>query len=233
MGHKKKTQAELEREELTKTQVLNLKELERVANYEKKVSKKPAAILASIGIFAIGLGICYPGMTHMLSTSVANTNKANDEVVRKQEERRVSTTANDLTCSLVQPNVAEGTVATTTFEFAFENDILKSYKKSIDIKVEGTVAATPASIVTLDTSLINLMQTPLPGYTLAKKPIASTTPNVVDRYQAELMVDFTIFQKSTLTVLHTNNYFATVEFEPTDTKEVAQQRAVLGGYTCK
>lgn len=233
--HKKKTQAELEREELTKTQVLNLKELETVANYEKKTSKKPAAWLACIGIFAITLGVCYPSMTSMLSQSVASA-KVEEKKAEPKEQKKVATTSastNELTCSLTQPNTTDGTVSTTTFVFAFQNDMIASYKKSIDIKAQGAVTTTPLSIIALDTALTNLMQTPLTGYALEKKPIASTTPNVVDRYQATLAVDFATFNKATLTALHTSNYFATVEFDATDTKDMTQQKAVLGGYTCK
>lgn len=237
MSHKqkKKTQAEIEREELTKAQVLNLKELETVANYERKTSKKPAAWLASIGIFAIALGIFYPSMTSMLGQSAANAREENVKV-EPQKQKKVTTTSssvNELTCSLTQPNVTDDTVSTITFAFNFKNDIIANYTKSIDIKTEGTATATPLSIVALDTSLTNLMQTPLVGYALEKKPIASTTPNVVDKYQALLAVDFTTFNKASLTVLHTSNYFATVEFEATDTKDIVQQKVITAGYACK
>ena len=43
MARRRKSKEELE--ELTRTQVLNLKELEKAANFEKKTSQKPAAIL--------------------------------------------------------------------------------------------------------------------------------------------------------------------------------------------
>ena len=49
MGRRKKSNEELE--ELTRTQVLNLQELEHAAKYEKKTSKKPAAVLAILGVF--------------------------------------------------------------------------------------------------------------------------------------------------------------------------------------
>lgn len=233
--HKKKTQAEIEREELTKTQVLNLQELEQVANYERKTSKKPVAWLASIGMFAIALGIFYPSMTSMLSQSVANTKEENVKI-EPQEQKKVTTASssvNELICSLTQPNVTDGTVSTITFAFHFKNGIISDYTKSIDIKTEGTATTTPLSIIALDTSLTNLMQTPLVGYALEKKPIASMTANVVDKYQALLAVDFATFNKSSLTVLHTSNYFATVEFEATDTKDMVQQKVIMDGYTCK
>lgn len=56
----------LAKEELTKTQVLNLSELERVANYEKRTSKKPAAILATLGVMCITLGLSYNNIAAVL-----------------------------------------------------------------------------------------------------------------------------------------------------------------------
>ena len=66
MGRRKKSNEELE--ELTRTQVLNLQELEKAAKYEKKTSKKPAAVLAILGVFSISLGLCYPSLNNMLSS---------------------------------------------------------------------------------------------------------------------------------------------------------------------
>ena len=65
MRHRKSKE---ELEELTRTQVLNLQELEKAAKYEKRTSKKPAAVLAVIGVFSISLGLCYPSVNNMLSS---------------------------------------------------------------------------------------------------------------------------------------------------------------------
>ena len=54
--------SEISREELTRTQVLNLQELERVANYERKTSKRPAALFAFAGFLAITMGLLYPNI---------------------------------------------------------------------------------------------------------------------------------------------------------------------------
>ena len=59
---KQQSSSEISREELTRTQVLNLQELERVAKFEKQTSKRPAVLFALAGVVAITMGIFYPNI---------------------------------------------------------------------------------------------------------------------------------------------------------------------------
>ncbi len=236
MRRRKKSKEELE--ELTRTQVLNLQELERAANYEKKTSKKPAIVLAILGVFSISLGISYPGITNMLSSreidDTPTVSESREEENTEATEDATTTNSLTLNCSISQPNVAESTVVNTSYSFQFlETGTLTNYVKTMDIAVSAPVAVTPASIVSLDTSLANLMQTPIVGYTLEKTPTASSDPNIVDGYNAKLTVDLAQLNTSTLTPLHTTNSFANVEFSAADTKDVVLQRLVAAGYTCQ
>ena len=118
-------------------------------------------------------------------------------------------------------------------KFGMTPDTLRYYEKVMDISVSTPVTQTPASIVTLDTSLANLVQTPITGYLLEKEASASTTPNVVDSYTAKLSVDMTRYDPTTMTALHKSNSFANVEFSTTDTKDTLQQKLTSKGYTCQ
>lgn len=237
MARRRKSKEELE--ELTRTQVLNLKELEKAANFEKKTSQKPAAIFAILGAISISLGIFYPNITTMLSgREVEDTPSVSEQRQEDTSSDASATTtevsANSLSCSMVQVNPEDATLVTTTYNFQFQElGTLVSYQKESDITVSAPVAQTPSSIVTLDTSITNLMQTPIVGYTLEKVPTASTDPTIVDGYTAKLSVDFTTFNPATLTPLHTSNTFANVEFVNTDTKDIIQQRLMALGYTCQ
>lgn len=234
MGRRKKSNEELE--ELTRTQVLNLQELEHAAKYEKKTSKKPAAVLAILGVFSISLGLCYPGLNNMLSSRGGEDRPVVSEQRQEETEEESTATVNPLalTCILSQTNPADATLVTTTYSFQFlDTGTLRYYEKVMDISVSTPVTQTPASIVTLDTSLANLVQTPITGYLLEKTPRASTTPNVVDGYNAKLAVDFTQFNPATLTTLHTTNTFANVEFNSQDTRDTISARIISGGYTCE
>ena len=231
MRHRKSKE---ELEELTRTQVLNLQELEKAAKYEKRTSKKPAAVLAVIGVFSISLGLCYPSVNNMLSCRSVEDKPVVSE--KRQEDVDAASTVNplSLSCTLSQTNPTDVTLVNTTYNFQFlDTGTLKYYEKVMDISVSTPVAQTPASIITLDSSLANLVQTPITGYLLEKTPRASTSPNVVDGYTAKLAVDFTQFNPTTLTTLHTTNNFANVEFNSQDTKDTISARLIGGGYTCE
>lgn len=233
MARRKKTKEELE--ELTRTQVLNLQELEKAANFEKRTSKKPAAILAIIGLLSISLGISYPGINTMLSDKPITEKKVS--VSEKREELNITNNSvqesNELTCTASVANT-DATVTTVTYNFQFQSTgMLGFYTKTMDIKASAPLTQTPVSIISLDTSLANLMQTPINGYLIEKNPVASTTPNVVDGYTAKLSVDMTVFNPATLTALHTSNSFANVEFSASETKDIIKPRVESLGYTCK
>lgn len=231
MGRRKKSKEELE--ELTRTQVLNLQELEKAAKYEKKTSRKPAVVLAILGVFSISLGLGYPTVNNMLRSGDVETTPVQEQ---RQEEEEVGVVDNplSLTCTLSQTNSVDATLVTTTYNFTFlDVGTLSYYEKVMDISVSNPVTTTPSSIVVLDTSLATLVQMPITGYLLEKTPSASTTPNVVDGYQAKLAVDFTQFNPATLTTLHTSNTFANVEFNVQDTKDTISSRLIASGYTCQ
>ena len=228
MRHRKSKE---ELEELTRTQVLNLQELEKAARYEKRTSKKPAAFLALIGVFSISLGLCYPSVNNMLNKRISEDKPV---VSKQRQESVVNVNPTALSCTLSQTNPVDATLVTTTYNFQFlETGTLKYYEKVMDISVSNPVTQTPSSIVVLDTSLANLVQNLVVGYLLEKTPRASTLPNVVDGYTAKLAVDFTQFNPTTLTTLHTTNTFANVEFSVQDTKDTISTRLISGGYTCE
>ena len=234
MGRRKKSKQELE--ELTRTQVLNIQELENAAKYEKRTSKKPAVFFAVLGLLSISLGVSYPGIQSMMDDPSSKNDNVTEQ--RKEEEKEVSSTAtalqNALTCSINQMNEAEATTTVTNYTFNFsETNTLASFEKTATISVTTPVSATPASIVSLDTALANLKQTVIAGYTLETTPTASTTPNVVDGYTAKLIVDFASFNPQTLTALHTSNVFANVEFSNQDTKDTITTRLTQQGFTCQ
>ena len=234
LGRRKKSKEELE--ELTRTQVLNLQELEKAAKDEKRTNRKPAAIFAILGVFSISLGLCYPSINNMLSSRDVPETPTVSEQRQEETEETTTTEANPttMTCTLTQNNDVELTSTTTTYTFQFlDTGTLRYYEKVEDIKATTEVISTPASIVSLDTSLSNLMQTQINGYLLEKTPTASTTPNVVDGYNAKMAVDLTMFDPTTLTDLHRTNTLANVEFTSADTKDTIQQALLANGYTCQ
>ena len=62
-----KNSSQISQEELMKTQVLNLQDVEEAARYEKATSKKPAILVAVIGFFAIFLGTSLPFVNSLMN----------------------------------------------------------------------------------------------------------------------------------------------------------------------
>ena len=118
---KQQSSTEISREELTRTQVLHLQELERVANYERKTSKRPAALFAFAGFLAITMGLLYPNIMMAVDSigAVDNTSyRVNIEDKYHLETTPVVTSK--MTCNLTQPGLADGTDRIYTIELFFQ-----------------------------------------------------------------------------------------------------------------
>lgn len=123
---KKKKQAT---EELVQTQVLNIEEVRRVANYEKKLSKKPAAICAIFGIFMILLGGTSQGYISYNQMMLEVSTKQKNVAARKVNDNLQSNTT--LTCTLAKAANPDGTNFLATFTYEFTNNQLKGIKKEL------------------------------------------------------------------------------------------------------
>ena len=64
---------QMSEEELQRTQVLNFDTFKQVARYEKISSKKPAIIVALLGVLAIVIGGTYP----IVQSQMAKSNEKN------------------------------------------------------------------------------------------------------------------------------------------------------------
>lgn len=104
-------------EELQKTQILNLNELEKTIRFEKITSKKPALIVAVLGILLLIFGT-----TFQIAASLSSS--------RKVEKRKVEPTKQvvetSLSCVKTTLNNPDGTDITYNIDYYFENDKLAS-----------------------------------------------------------------------------------------------------------
>lgn len=124
---KKKKQAT---EELVQTQVLNIEEVRRVANYEKKLSKKPAAICAILGVFMILLGGGSQGYISYNKMMMETSTKQKNVVARKVDDN-LQNANSTLTCTLAKAANPDGTNFLATFTYKFTNNNLKGIKKEL------------------------------------------------------------------------------------------------------
>lgn len=107
----------LTQEELQKTQILNFKELQNTIRFEKITSKKPAIIVAVIGIFLLLFGT-----TFQIASSLSSDRK----VEKRKVEKEKTIVETSLSCVKTTLNNPDGTDITYNIDYYFENDKLTS-----------------------------------------------------------------------------------------------------------
>lgn len=121
-------------EELMQTQVLNIEEVRRVAKYEKKLSKKPAAFCAIIGTFMILFGggaQGYISYNNMLLEQSTKQHRVAERKVEEKEDKNIIAGDSTLSCYLSRQGNADGTNYIATFTFNFKDSKLKKVKKEL------------------------------------------------------------------------------------------------------
>jgi len=192
-------------EELAKTQVLNLSDVERVANYEKKTSKKPAIVLAIIGVMAISLGLVYPSIETALSKEPTSNKVENkmtqDELVSEETttqarvEEPVQTT--NVTCKVSSTGNKNGTDAFLETTLTFENAKLKSFTKKYTAVATAGNPIGPTSIQNLMTGYKYFDTVTIEGYKTLTTPLPTGNGFLVT-----INVDLTKFNPQTLPTTH-------------------------------
>ena len=99
-----KNSSQISQEELMKTQVLNLQDVEEAARYEKATSKKPAILVAVIGFFAIFLGTSLPFVNSLMNQK--DTSLKTDKTI---EKKQILNTESNLNCTYTSLNNPDGT----------------------------------------------------------------------------------------------------------------------------
>ena len=232
MGINARRRANKKSLDLTKTQVLNFSEVEEVAKYEKKTSKKPAIVLASIGVFAIMLGLFYPTINSSLKKDNNNSSTVLESNLRDTKE--VSNFANSLTCSYTKTTTEDNTTSVTTFNFKFDNAKLSSYEKVLNIVSTAPVTTvTPVSMVNVDSVINTVILNPISGYTITRNYQADqTNSNVVVNYTVRADVDLNKLNKNDLTMEYSSNDFLNVPYSLKDNYDVVKQNLEILGYIC-
>ena len=114
----------LTQEELQKTQVLNLKDVEEVARIEKICSKKPSIIIAIIGalLLTIGAGV-----------QVVSSMKTEENKVEKRDTTPMKIEKTTLSCVKTTLNNPDGTDTVYTITYNFEDKQLVGYTKAYNV----------------------------------------------------------------------------------------------------
>lgn len=226
MTRQEKKQQRLLKEELTKTQVLNLKDLEKIAAYEKKTSKKPAIILAILGAFLITSGAAYTPIMNMIS---------NDLVIEKASVSRkeIPEPVNDaklnegLICTYNVLNGANGIDTKMVINLHFADGKLIGYDKIMDVLPSiGKEAEGLSTVQNLLPAYQALEQTNISGYSIRSVSKGAG-------FETKVVVDLEKFDPTTLPSTYSDKPITRIDFLLNDTKDIALTRSKNLQYVCE
>ncbi len=210
----------LSQEELMKTQVLNLKDVEAAIKYEKRTSKKPAIILAFLGFFAILLGTSFPFVNSMLT-------KKNTEVktTRKIEKKKILNTESNLNCTYSSLNNYDGTDTNLNIQLSFNNDKLVRVIKNYTINPTEGSPLGPTTIINYINGYQPFLQQTIKGYQI-------TVYQVNSGLVVTSSVDLKNFNLETFPELYKNNIATNVEYLYETDKIAIENDLITKGFSC-
>ena len=225
MSKMSRKQQRMMKEELTRTQVLNLTDLQKVAKYEKSISKRPAITLAILGLFMMLTGFSYNGIINFLTRvpSTLEENIYHKEVGEDEEEINTST----VKCSFISIGNHDGTDTSLNVTLNLVDGKLVNYNKVAtfvpSFANEQLGLATIQSYLPVFQSLSMIV---IPGYSLNVLPKGTGFETVVN-------IDLDNIDGTLLTDTHNGCAATNVEFALGDTKEMILTKATSYGYQCQ
>ncbi len=216
---------QMSREELTKTQVLNLTDLQRVAKYEKSISKKPAIFLSVLGIICIIAGLSYNSVMAIIIDKIT----PEPPVVSKRitENKNLVETKNDtVTCHYTSIDANSGTELILDLNLIFYNNTLDSCIKTMNYVTSlGKETIGQNSVNYYYPIFKSLEETTIPGYT-------TVTTLINNGFETKTTIDLKTINVANLTEQHKAYPGTNVDFIYGEDKETATQRAISYGYIC-
>ena len=210
---------QMSEEELQRTQVLNFDTFKQVARYEKISSKKPAIIVALLGVLAIVIGGAYP----IVQSQMAKSNEKNKSTVQARK-REVKPIASELTCTQTTPSVANGLDQIITIKYNFIDNKLTSFTKELTLGVSTGSTTGPTALK----EFINALQPFLvqkDGYSVTAKKIDNgvvTTTNV----------DYKTVDINSLPETNQKNGYFNVVYLADTNMEAIKEDMTTQKYTC-
>ncbi len=221
----KSSAQEMTREELTRTQVLNLSDFEQVAKYEKSTSKRPAIFLAILGVICIISGFSYTPIMNIVIEKI--TPPAPVISKRVTDSNLTKTLTDTMTCHFTNVGNATGVDITMDINLSFYDGKLNSYNKTMECIVAlGKEKVGKQNINKYYPSFKALEPINIAGY--------KTTTTLLDNgFETKVNIDLKTLNPQQLTTEHNNNLITKAEFAYGDTKDSAYQKASVYGYICE
>lgn len=223
---------QMDKDQLTRTQVLNINDVEQTAQQERKNTniKKLGLFILAIAVILITGGVSYQmlGIGVPEKTTPAPTNAPTDEPTNTPNA--IDVTPTGPYCSLEVLQDADGTDKIFTYTLNYEDNLLKGYTKNINITQTEGNADGVTTVENFNSEYSSYTSTQFNGYLLSVTP---TTINNLSGVQINSTVDLTLLDQSVLIEPFISNEYVKVEFQLDQSKEEVEAHLQELGYTCQ
>ena len=204
-------------EELQRTQVLNFDTFKQVARYEKISSKKPAIIVALLGVLAIVIGGTYP-LVQSQMTKKEQESKSSIQA-RKKDKKPV---ASELTCTQTTSLVANGLDQAINIKYNFIDNKLTSFTKEL------TLTISPGS--TIGPSELQNFIIALQPFLVQKEGYSVTVKQIENGVVTNTSVDYKNLDINTLPEINQQNVYFNVIYLADSNRESIKQDMTNQNY---
>lgn len=214
----------LTQQELQRTQVLNLEEVEKAARYERISSKKPAIAVAVLGVLFLAFGTTFQVATNLkASNNKVEKRDIAEEVVEKEETVKV--VESNMKCTQSSLNNADGTDTEYTIQYNFEDNKLVGFTKTYAINptVGNQLGATTVQNYSI---AYQQFMNPTDGYQI------EVVPNG-EGLLVTVVVDFKTLDLTLLNPTQQNHFSTSVDYPLETEKETIQTDMVTKGLICE
>ena len=218
---KKQNKTKEEIEELQRTQVLNLKDVEETVRFEKSISKKPAMIIAIIGAIFITLG----STLQIAKTMKKSVEPKVEKRVISKEKQTVAPVI--LECQNIQMNNPDGTNITYTINYTFNNYKLTNFTKKYSI---AAIEGNQVGLQTIQQYIVGYrdFMNPVNGYTI------SVTPNETQTVlTAVVSADLEKIDMNTFPEMQKNHISTSIDYQKDTAFLTIQSDMSSKGFTCE
>ena len=216
---------EMTREELTRTQVLNLSDFEKVAEFEKSTSKRPAIFLAILGIFCIMSGFSYNPILNIVIDSITPEAPQVSKRIKDMDMTRMLSST--ISCHYTNLNTPNGLDINSDMTLTFYDNKLNSYTKTTTYVASlGKEKKSKSTTDTYYNAFKALETINIPGYKQA-------TSQITNGLEIKTIIDLKNLNASSLTTEHNGSIATKVEFTYESTIDEVLQQAKALNYDCK
>ena len=218
---KKQNKTKEEIEELQRTQVLNLKDVEETVRFEKSISKKPAMIIAIIGAIFLALG----STLQIAKTMKKSVEPIVEKRVISKEKQTVAPVI--LECQSIQMNNPDGTNITYTINYTFNNYKLTNFTKKYSI---AAIEGNQVGLQTIQQYIVGYQDfmNPVNGYTI------SVTPNETQTIlTAVVSADLEKIDMTTFPEMQKNHISTSIDYQKDTAFLTIQSDMSSKGFTCE